>query len=163
MRFSTGLGVLLAGAFYMAAAKEAEGQPALELKSSTDSISSPPAPSANPQAPISGLPPAGSTATSVGVVSPVVDPSPVSAQPIVPIQPINPRPAKTASPDKSASRDRRVLRAVRAAVSGVTVARVNGQLILTGTVGTQEEKDAVGAKAAAAAGAETVSNRLVVK
>ncbi|MDE2143960.1 MAG: hypothetical protein KGJ84_16240 [Elusimicrobia bacterium] len=156
MNQSTGWSMLLTGAL---AAGFAAGQ---------DSISNQPAPNANPQAPDSGTPPIPSTQAVVNTVR--VDTVPFTDPGVVPVQPEVRNLGKDAkiarAPARNPRQELKALRAARAAVRGtrgVKISRVSGALILTGTVGTQDEKDSLGKKAAAAAGSEPVENRLIVK
>jgi|GEM_PF-3279868 len=103
--------------------------------------------------------------------APATPPAPPVA--VAPVPAPAPAP-KAAAPALSAA-DARVLRRIRRAVAPafsaagtpaparVKVSLRRGRFLLTGTARSQEEKDALGAKAAAAAGGRTVENRLVVR
>jgi hypothetical protein len=83
------------------------------------------------------------------------------------------------TPKRAAGGDRRPLRAIRESVLGISpdaaagtsmsdvqnlrVFRQNGKIVLSGTVGSQAEKDAAGERANAAAGGQPVINNLIVR
>jgi len=95
---------------------------------------------------------------------PTVLPNPIDAPGAATTQSAPPPSTSSRVPRKIA--DDASLRAVRRAVKGagtLKAARKNGRLVLTGTAHTQAEKDALGAKASAAAGGQPVVNEVVVQ
>jgi hypothetical protein len=182
--------VLFAG--LCAVASRAAAQPAAP-GGNTAGPNPAPNPSATDQNPTPAAPsPAAPGVTYPGVpvmpAVPAVPTTPVAPDPNpAPTQPVPNPPAaaaKTFAAPKTGTPTKPVvtlsqLKTVREAINSPTpaqagasvgvrtqnlhVGRKNGQVILTGTVGTQEEKDSAAARASAALGGQQVVNQLTVK
>ena len=94
---------------------------------------------------------------------PVVTPTPKPTSPVPSTPPVAPAPIPAPNPDLALTVAVREAVERQASLNDIQVTVNEGDVTLTGTVATAEEKDAAGAAARGVPGVRTVDNQLTIK